>query len=128
MFSCIVKADRIRHVNSQHAFFSTCIKNLLLKKELEGLKVNKCFQTHHLSAILKLYLTFALLSTRTSKHRVLRICYNNYKSFGFYFQKASQKLVGTYMVTNLIVVHHSNTWYSYIFINTHNKQLWVSVN
>ena len=33
-FSCIVKAHRITHASSQHAFFSTCITNLILKKEL----------------------------------------------------------------------------------------------
>ena len=32
-------AHRIRHTSSQHAFFSTCIINLIFKKELVGLRV-----------------------------------------------------------------------------------------
>ena len=39
LFSCIVKAHKIKHASCQHAFFSTCI-NLILKKEYAGLRVN----------------------------------------------------------------------------------------
>ena len=37
----MVKAHRIRHASCQHAFFSTCIINLIFKKDHAGLRV-KC--------------------------------------------------------------------------------------
>ena len=41
LFLCIVKAHIIRHVSCQHAFFSTCIINLILNKEYAGLRVKE---------------------------------------------------------------------------------------